>query len=297
MFYLNVLTGTTSQGLMWTLLTIGLFISFRILKFPDLTTEGSLPLGAVVTVVLINGGVNPIVSMIIAALFGAMVGITTGTLATYLKIQPILAGILTMTALFSITFRVLGGRSTVAISGASLVNSLSFITLNRRYEAILVGIFITAISIVFLVWFFSTKVGYAIRATGSNPKMATASAINTNRTLIGTLALSNAFIAISGGMIAQFEFGSAIVTIGQGSIVIGLASVIIGEKIFFRKRNSIFFKLIAVSFGAIVYRCIVAFALIIPMLEATDLRLITAILVVLTLCFPALKRRKSKMMV
>lgn len=293
MFYLNVLISGIAQGLMWVLLTLGVFLNFRVIKFSDMTSEGTLPLGAAITVVLINNGVNPVISLFISAIFGACAGIITGTLATYLKIQPILAGILTMTALYSINLRVLSEKATIVISGISLKNSFSFIE-NSRYKAILIGLIIAIIAIIALFWLFSTRIGFAIRATGSNPKMAMASAINTSRTIIIALALSNALVAVSGGVIAQFEYGSAIVTMGQGSIVIGLASVIIGEKILLKKNTSILFKLIAVSLGAIIYRCLVAFALLVPALKATDLKLITAILVAITLCVPAFKKRKFK---
>ena len=294
MFILSILLSGVAQGLMWILLAIGIYINFNILKFPDLTTEGSLPLGAVITVVLINSGVNSVLALLIAALFGAVAGIITGILATHLKIQPILAGILTMIAMYSINLRIMNDNATITIFGESLKNSFSFITSNKQYAAIMIGIIVAAITVGMLTWFFLTKIGFAIRATGSNPNMARASAINTNYTLLFGLALSNALIAISGGLIAQFDYGAAIITMGQGTLVIGLASVILGVKILFKKRDNILFKLIAVSCGAVIYRCLVAFALLVPILKATDLKLITAALVALTLCFPVFQKRKAK---
>jgi len=294
LFILSILLSGVAQGLMWILLAIGIYINFNILKFPDLTTEGSLPLGAVITVVLINSGVNSVLALLIAALFGAVAGIITGILATHLKIQPILAGILTMIAMYSINLRIMNDNATITIFGESLKNSFSFITSNKQYAAIMIGIIVAAITVGMLTWFFLTKIGFAIRATGSNPNMARASAINTNYTLLFGLALSNALIAISGGLIAQFDYGAAIITMGQGTLVIGLASVILGVKILFKKRDNILFKLIAVSCGAVIYRCLVAFALLVPILKATDLKLITAALVALTLCFPVFQKRKAK---
>jgi len=291
LFFLNILLSGIAQGLMWVLLSIGIYINFKILKFPDMTAEGSLTLGAVITVVLINLGVNPAISLFIAALTGTIPGIITAILATQLKIQPILSGILTMIAMYSVNLRIMNDRATIAILGSSLKNSFSFVTKNRQFVSIFLGTSIVIITIVLINWFFSTKIGFAIRATGSNPKMAKSSAINTNHTHLATLALSNALIAATGGLIAQFDYGAAIITMGQGAIVIGLASLIIGEMFIFKNKNDLFCKLIAVSFGTIIYRCLVAFALIIPVLKATDLKLITAVFVATMLCYPTLKQK------
>ena len=295
MFYFNVLISGIAQGLMWALFSIGVYINFNVLKFPDMTAEGSVTLGAIITAMLVNSGVNSVLALLIAALFGVIPGIVTGVLATHLKIQPILAGVLTMIAMYSINLRIMDDKATISIIGSSLNNSFSFITKNRQYVSILAGTVVAIITIIALAWFFSTKIGLAVRATGSNPQMARTSAINTNYTHILTLALSNALIAVSGGLIAQFDYGAAIISMGQGSTVIGLASVILGVKILFRRKNNIFFKLIAVSCGAIIYRCLVAFALLIPILKATDLKLITAVLVAVILCFPSFKKRKSEL--
>lgn len=272
-----------AQGLMWVLLAIGVYVNFNIIKFPDMTTEGSLTFGAVISVICINSDVNPVVALLVAAILGMVPGIITGVMATYLRIQPMLAGILTMIAMYSINLRIMGDRATISISQKSLKDYVRIFTGNNQYNAIVIGMVIGLGTIIIMTWFFSTRLGFTIKATGSNSQMAISSAINTNKVFIISLALSNALIAVSGGLIAQFDYGAVIITMGQGSMVIGLASVMLGLNILFRKKQRFVYKLIAVGGGAIIYRCIVALALLIPFFKATDLKLLTAILVVSTL--------------
>lgn len=277
---------------MWAILTIGVFLTFRVLDIPDLTIEGTFPLGAAVTVVLINNGMNPLLAMLVCVVFGAVAGLITGLLHTKFKIPAILAGILTQIALYSINIRIMSDKATVALSEDSfktMVTKLFPVGTAPNTISTVVGLTACAVIIFLLYRFFGTELGCAVRATGSNQKMARALGINTDAMINLCLALSNALVALAGSLIAQFDYGSALVNMGQGTIVIGLASVIIGEVIFVRKERNFGFKMAAVSAGAIIYRTIIALALTLPWMKATDLKLITAIIVAFALAIPAWK--------
>lgn len=305
MDFTTILTTTQSgvaQGLMWALLTIGVYITYRLLDFADLTIEGTFPLGAAVTVVLINAGVNPFVAVLAAMLIGSLAGLVTGIFNTVFKIPAILSGILTMIALYSVNIRIMDGRATVTIMNDSVKNIMSRlldkllngvlgldIMLKSNTVSIVVGVIVSIILVALLYIFFGTEIGCAIRATGSNAAMARAMGVHTGRMTILGLMISNALIALSGSLIAQFDYGSALVTMGQGTIVIGLASVIIGEVLFIHKDRSFWFKLVAIVLGAIIYRTIIAFAMRVSWLDTTDLKLITAIVVALALALPVIK--------
>lgn len=279
-----------AQGLLWAILTIGVFLTFRVLDIPDLTIEGTFPLGAAITVVLVNNGMNPIVAMLICIVCGAVAGLITGVLHTKFRIPAILAGILTQIALYSINIRIMSDKATVALAKDSLkqmITKLFPAGTAPNTISIVVGLIMCFIIIELLYYFFGTEVGCAVRATGSNQKMARALGISTNTMINLCLAISNALVALAGSLIAQFDYGSALVNMGQGTIVIGLASVIIGEVIFVRKERNFGFKMAAVSAGAIIYRTIIALALTLPWMKATDLKLITAVIVAFALAIPA----------
>ena len=279
-----------AQGLLWAILTIGVFLTFRVLDIPDLTIEGTFPLGAAVTVVLINNGMNPILAMLICIACGAVAGLVTGVLHTKFAIPAILAGILTQIALYSVNIRIMSDKATVALSEDSfktMITGLFPEGTSPNTISIVVGLVMCFIIIELLYYFFGTEVGCAVRATGSNQKMARALGISTNTMINLCLAVSNALVALAGSLIAQFDYGSALVNMGQGTIVIGLASVIIGEVIFVRKERNFGFKMAAVSAGAIIYRTIIALALTLPWMKATDLKLITAVIVAIALAIPA----------
>ena len=301
---MTVLTTTESgiaQGLMWALLTLGVYITFRLLDFADLTIEGTFPLGAAVTVVLINAGWHPLWAVLIAMIAGALAGLTTGIFNTFCKIPAILSGILTMIALYSINIRIMSGKATVTIAGETIKSGVSKLLralfqmfgqdvfIKSNVLSIIVGSLTIAAVIALLYIFFGTEIGCAIRATGSNQQMAKALGVSTNRMTILGLMISNALIALSGSLIAQFDYGSALVNMGQGTIVIGLASVIIGEVLFIHKDHSFSYKMVAVVFGAVIYRTIIAFAMRVPWLDATDLKLITAIVVAFALALPVIR--------
>jgi len=278
-----------AQGLMWAILTLGVYLTFRIIDVADLTVEGSFPLGAAVTVVLINLGVNPFLAMLACFISGCLAGLVTGVLHTKFKIPAILAGILTQIALYSINIRIMSDKATVAIAGKSLKNIVADILpagLKSNTLSIIVGVIVCGIIIFVLYRFFGTEIGCAVRATGSNKYMARAQGINTDTMIVLCLMISNGLVALSGSLIAQFDYGSALVNMGQGTIVIGLASVIVGEVLFIHKEQNFAFKMTAITLGAIIYRTIIALALTLPFMKATDLKIITALIVAIALAIP-----------
>lgn len=281
-----------AQGLMWAILTLGVYLTFRILDVADLTVEGTFPLGAAVTVVLINGGMNPGLAMLLCFIAGSLAGLITGILHTKFKIPAILAGILTQIALYSVNIRIMSDKATVALAGTSLKTIVSSILpkgLKSSTLSIIVGVIVCAIIIAVLYWFFGTELGCAVRATGSNITMARALGIDTDKMTVLCLMISNGLVALSGSLIAQFDYGSALVNMGQGTIVIGLASVIIGEVLFIHKEQNFAFKMSAITLGAIIYRTIIACALTLPWMKATDLKIITALIVAVALAIPVWK--------
>ena len=228
--------GNIAQGMIWGIMALGLYISYKLLDFSDLTVDGSLSTGAAVTVMLIIAGVPALPAILVAFLAGCLAGCVTGILHTVLKIAPILSGILTQIALYSINLHILGNKANQALN----VNDYSLLlSLRNTYHAILVAFIIALILIGLLYWFFGTELGSSIRATGNNEQMAKAQGINTNHMKIIALSLSNGIVALSGGLLAQYQ-GFADVGIGRGAIVIGLAAIIIGGAIFdaISKRNS-----------------------------------------------------------
>ncbi len=286
-----------AQGLIWAILTLGVYLTFRILDIADLTVEGTFPLGAAVTVVLINGGMNPVWAVLCAVLAGGIAGFVTGVLHTVFKIPAILSGILTMIALYSVNIRIMSDKATVALEQPSLktwlLEALPDGTASNTVSIILGGCVCIAIVAV-LYYFFGTEIGCAIRATGSNQNMARSLGVKTDRVITLGLMISNALVALSGSLIAQLDYGSALVNMGQGTIVIGLASVIIGEVIFIRKDMNFALKLLAVIAGAVIYRTIIACALTFSFLKATDLKLITAIVVAFALALPVLQQKSAE---
>ena len=274
-------------GLLWSIMAIGVFITFRILNFADLTVEGSFVLGAVVAARLITGtNIDPLIATLIAALVGVAAGLITGFFHTVLKIPPLLSGILTMTGLFSINLRVMGmanislGRGVTTLMD-NVAAGLGGIT--PRNASIVVGAIFVFIVIIILRMFFNTELGYAIRATGDNEQMIKAQGVNTNRMKVFGLALGNACVALSGALVAQAQ-GFADVNMGVGTIVTGLAAVIIGE-VFFRDKNNhrVF---IAVVVGAVLFFIIRALVLSIPFMNANDFRGITAVVIAIALALP-----------
>lgn len=286
----QILLGAVSLGLLWAIMTLGVYISYRVLDVADLTVEGSITLGAAVCARMVSTGGDPFLSLLVAFLAGLMAGLVTGLLHTKLRIPALLSGILTMIALYSVNLRVMG------VANVSLLRLTTVYTVigrlagvQKTLSVILLGGVMALAIVGILYWFFGTEIGSAIRATGNNPRMVRAQGVNTDTTIILGLMLSNGLVALSGGLIAQSQ-NYADVQMGTGSIVIGLASLIIGE-VLFGKRN-FFSRLLSMLFGAITYRIIIALVLRLGM-PADDLKLFTAITVALALSLPRFRDLRS----
>ena len=287
--------GAASQGIIWGIMTLGVYITFKVLDFPDLTVDGSFALGGAVRAILISNGMNPFITLIFSFLAGSLAGLATGILNTKLQIPGILAGILTMIALYSINIRVMGGRPNIPLLGmaTSLTIIQNILSLSKVISDLLVG-FIFSLFIVFIMyWFFGTEMGCAIRATGNNEKMIRALGVDTNIMKIIGLMISNALVSLSGALVTQSQ-GYADVGMGNGTIVVGLASVIIGEVIFGNRFNFLY-KLFSIVMGSIIYRIIIAIVLQLG-LKATDLKLLTAIIVAIALSVPVLNKKATKIL-
>jgi putative ABC transport system permease protein len=276
--------GAIELGLIYSLVAIGVYMSFRTLQFPDMTVDGSFPLGAAVAATLITAGVNPYVATLSAALAGAGSGIITAWLSTHLRMLNLLAGILSMTALYSINLRIMG-RPNIALLGEKTI----FSDWLGKMPAYLSLALVTFAIVGVIYWFLSTRLGLAIRATGSNPKMGRAQGINDHTMITTGLSIANALVALAGALFAQVH-GFADVTMGMGTIIIGLAAVIIGEALF--PTRTVFLAIIACMLGSIFYFLTRAIALNVDIgLQASDLNLVTAVLVATAMLLPNLKRK------
>ncbi|ARP50639.1 MULTISPECIES: ABC transporter permease [Caproicibacterium] len=288
--FFGALHGAVAQGVIWSIMTLGVYITFRILDFPDMTVDGSFATGGSVAAMLVGlHGVNPFVALLAAMGAGMLCGFITGFLTTKMKIPGILAGILTMTALYSINIRVMGGAM-VPLNGVDTVDTIVrhwIPSLSPKNCQLLLGGILAAAIIVLLYWFFGTELGSSIRATGNNPYMVRSLGVNTDSMTMIALVISNGLVALSGGLFAQVQ-GSASVDMGVGTIVIGLASVIIGEVVLGR-RVSFMLRLICMVLGSIIYRAVIAIVLFFG-LRSTDMKLITAIIVAVALFVPKVKK-------
>ncbi|AIG27085.1 MULTISPECIES: ABC transporter permease [Brevibacillus] len=283
------IVGAIEQGLLFAVMVLGVFLTFRILNFPDLTVDGSFAMGGAIAATLIVDGMNPFLATALAMAGGAIAGVFTGVLTTKGKINGLLAGILTMIALYSINLRIMGKKSNIPLlreetlyTKAQAVSIFDFQIYGVSVASSIVFLIMVLIVKLMLDWFLHTDLGLDIRATGDNDRMIRSFGANTDTTTIIGLALSNALVAASGALVAQYQ-GFADVGMGIGMIVIGLASVIIGEVLFGTK--SIMRLTLAVILGSIVYRLVIAFALRQGFL-ASDMKLITAIIVIIALILP-----------
>ena len=278
----QILLGAVSLGLLWAIMTIGVYITYRILDIADLSVEGTLPLGAAVACAMITRGINPYLASLCALLAGCAAGLCTGILHTKLRIPALLSGILTMIALYSINLRIMGAPNVSILRMNTVFRPLTKLGMTGSVAIIIVCGLCALALISILYWFFGTELGSAVRATGNNPRMVRAQGINTDNMKMLGLVLSNGLAALSGAFIAQSQnFGD--VQMGAGSIVIGLASLIIGEVLF--GGRSFYRRLLAVILGAVVYRLIIALVLELGM-NPNDLKLFTAITVALALWLP-----------
>lgn len=287
------LFGAIEIGLIFALVALGVYISFRLLRFPDLTVDGSFPLGGAVCAVLIAAGINPWIATLAATAAGAVAGMVTGWLNVKLKIMDLLASILMMIALYSVNLRIMGGPNVPLINDPTIFNLLQPVSMEDYVFRPLLLLVIVVAAKLALDWFFATERGLAIRATGSNPRMARAQGVNTGAMILLGMAVSNGLVGLAGAMFVQTQGGSDI-SMGIGTIVIGLAAVIVGESIL--PSRKIIWATLAVVVGAIVYRFFIAAALNSDFigLKAQDLNLVTAVLVTIALVIPQLKRKLSR---
>lgn len=285
MGFLNALPGAVGQGLIWGVMAIGVYITFRVLDFADLTVDGTLATGGAAMVMSLMAGCNVYLALLIAFVAGCLAGLVTGILNTAFGIPPILAGILTQLALYSINLRILG-KANQPVSGYKYNLICSMTKLN---QALIVATIFVFVIIALLYWFFGTEIGHAIRATGTNANMARANGININSTKIIALVLSNGLVALAGGLLAQYQ-GYADINMGRGAIVIGLAAVIIGEVLFGKIFKNFALKLLAVAIGGIIYYIVMQFVISLG-LNTDDLKLLTAAVVAVFLGIPYIKGR------
>lgn len=286
--------GACAQGLVWGLMALGIYITYRLLDFADLTVDGSLATGGAVAVMLIRGGMNPWLALIFAFLAGMAAGFITGILHTALGIPGILAGILTQISLYSVNLNIMGSSNqAVSVDKYHLVVSLRYVS---ESTAAKIRLFTTCILfcvaiVIILYWYFGTEQGHAIRATGCNRQMSRAQGINTNFHTVLALMISNGLVGLSGGLYAQYQ-GAADVNMGRGAIVIGLAAVIIGEVLFGKvcagKRFAFAYTLFSVIAGAMIYYIVLNVVLWLK-LPSDDLKLFSAIVVAIFLAIPYLK--------
>lgn len=287
------LIGALEQGFAYGLMVVGVYLTFRVLDFPDLTVDGSLPLGASVTAVAITSGYSPLLAIFMAACAGFVAGAVTGILNTKFKILHLLASILTMIALYSVNLRIMGrpnmtllGQDTVVDWFIGLTNWLPHLSTPVLFGAVC----FTAVAV--LIWFLHTELGLGFLATGNNMQMITSQGVNTDTVIICGVGLSNSLVAIAGSLVAQNQ-GAADVNMGVGTIIAGLASVIIGETIFGDKTISR--ALVAALLGSVLYRVAIALALGLKLgsfsITPSDLNLITALLVITALVMPRIKQK------
>ena len=286
----RAMPGSVAQGLIWGIMALGVYITFKILNFADLTVDGTLGTGGAVAVMLIMNGFPPSVALIFAFAAGMLAGLVTGILHTVLGIPDILSGILTQIALYSVNMNIMGrSNQAVSVDKYNLVVSLRYIP-----AAIVTTILFLVVIIGVLYWYFGTEQGFTIRATGCNPNMSRAQGINTNFAKVLALVISNGLVGLAGGLYAQYQ-GNSDVNMGRGAIVIGLAAVIIGEVLgeaIFGKRLNFIGRLAFVAIGAIIYYVVIAFVLWLG-LPSEDMKLFSAIVVAIFLAIPYL-RGKSK---
>lgn len=279
---LKVFLGAAELGLIFAVMALGVYLTFRILDFPDLTVDGSLTLGAAIAAVLITKGYSPWLGLVFAPVAGAIAGMITGILHTRFKIAPLLAGILTMTGLYSINLRVMGRANLPLLGMDTVANSMEALGIPAQYTWVIFGLILVIIVLILLYWLFQTELGLALRATGDNEIMIKSLGVNVDGMKILGLSLGNALVALAGAGVAQMQ-GFADMGMGIGMIISGLASVIIGEMLI--GTRTLLRALIAVACGSIVYRTIIALVLRMG-LQTTDLKLVTAILVVMALTLP-----------
>lgn len=288
MSFLSALPGAAAQGIIWGIMAIGVYITFRVLDIADLTVDGSFGTGGAVLVMCTISGMNIYLAMLLAFLAGCLAGLATGIFHTVFGIPAILAGILTQLALYSINLRILGGKANQTVSAR---NYKLIVSLGEINKSLIVGLVFSIVIIAILYWFFGTELGHSIRATGNNQAMARANGINTNINKIIGLVLSNGLVALAGALLSQYQ-GFADVNMGRGAIVIGLAAVIIGEVVLGKIFKNFALRLFACVVGGIIYYIVITIVLRLG-LNANDLKLFSALVVAMFLGVPYWKNKVS----
>lgn len=291
---MGIVLGTIEQGLIYAILALGVYITYKILDFPDLSVDSSFPLGAAVTAVLISHGVHPLLTLPIATLAGALAGVVTGVIHVKCHVRDLLSGIITMTGLYSINLRIAEGKANLPIFGSQTLfkNDLTAALPKElaAYAPVVILLALVILCKLILDWFLRTRAGYLLRAVGDNPTLVTSLAKDGGMVKIQGLAIANAFVALSGCIMGQYQRFFEI-SMGTGAIVIGLASVIIGTNVF---RNFTFMRATtAVIVGSILYKACVALALSLG-LSPQDMKLVTAALFLLILALGEIRRKKVK---
>ncbi|MBQ0050430.1 MAG: ABC transporter permease [Treponema sp.] len=286
----GAMEGAVAQGVLWGIMTLGVYLTFRILNIADMTCDGSFALGGSTCAILVTKGVNPLLAVLISFFAGIIAGLATGLMHTKLKIHEILAGILSMIALYSINIRIMG-RSNIPLLGVQTIMTQmqEKMGMSPNLSSLVIGAVFGLALVALLYWFCGTEIGSCLRATGNNERMVRAMGVSTNKMKVLGLMISNGLIAISGALVAQSQ-GYGDVGMGTGTIVVGLASIILGECIFgfFGKKLPFWFTLLSAILGSIVYRIIIAVVLQLG-LKSSDLKLLTAIIVVIALSIPVIK--------
>ncbi len=289
---LNAMPGVFSQGLIWGITAIGIYITYRVLDIADLTVDGSLCTGGAVCIMMMLSGHNVFIAMIAATLAGMLTGLVTGLFHTFMGIPAILAGILSQLGLYSVNLKIMGkANQAINVDKYDLLVSLRYIKGVVFYKN---PIFVVALTILILVlvlyWFFGTELGCALRATGCNGNMARAQGINTNKSKVLGLMISNGLVGLSGALLAQYQ-GFSDINMGRGAIVIGLAAVIIGEAVFGKIFKNFGFKLIGVVLGSIIYYIVLQIVIWLQIVDTDSLKLLSALIVAVFLAIPFWKNK------
>ncbi|MEE1031510.1 MAG: ABC transporter permease [Ruminococcus sp.] len=285
--------GGATLGVIWAIMALGLYLTYRVLHYADMTVDGSLTMGGAISAVCVASGMSPILAILLATLGGMAAGSLTGFLHTKFKIPDLLAGILTQFGLYSINLRIMGKANFGLLNEVTLFTQIKAMGVPSKWAGLAVGVVFIVILIILIYCFFGTEIGCALRATGNNPDMVEAMGANTKVYIVLGLVVGNGLVAMAGALLAQYQ-GYADINMGVGSIVIGLAAIMIGEVLF--STRSYIHRLTGVVIGSVVYRIIIAFVLRISLtadfvikITADDMKLITAIIVVIALVVPGLR--------
>ena len=287
----NAMPGAIAQGLIWGIMAIGVFITYKVLDFSDLTVDGTMATGGAVCIMLMMNGVNTYLALLVAIVAGMLAGLVTGLFHTTMGIPPILSGILTQLSLYSINLAIMGGKANQAVSVTKydLIVSSRYVKQLSLQNPILITVIVIALLIAVLYWFFGTEFGCSLRATGANEAMSKAQGINTNRCKIAGLMIANGIVALSSAMYSHYQ-GFVDVNMGRGAIVIGLAAVIISTVIFGKIFRNFALKMVAVAIGAVIYYIVIQIVLWLG-LDTNMLKLLSALIVALFLALPYWKSK------